>query len=138
MHDADFVRWCFGPPSAVRSTGTPDHLTTLYRFDGGPEHVTAEGGWNLADGFGFHMSFTVVFDHATALFDHASDPELVLIQDGASRPVSVPGGTGYEYEIRHILSAIRSGNRKLDATVEEAVELTRMLHAEREELSRDS
>ncbi|MFO0874910.1 MAG: Gfo/Idh/MocA family oxidoreductase [Phycisphaerales bacterium] len=48
VHDTDFVLWCFGRPTSVRSTGSSQHITTLYGFADGPAHVTAEGGWTLA------------------------------------------------------------------------------------------
>src|SRR5687768_11169533 len=45
IHDADFVRWCFGPPASVSSAGRTgarggiDHVTTIYHFDDpGPAH----------------------------------------------------------------------------------------------------
>jgi len=32
IHDADFIRAAFGEPEAVFSSGSPEHLTTLYNF----------------------------------------------------------------------------------------------------------
>ena len=68
IHDADFIRWCFGPPDGVTSAGTVNHLTALYRYSGGPAHVAAEGGWDHTPGFGFQMRYIVVFERATAEF----------------------------------------------------------------------
>ena len=65
IHDADFVRWCFGAPISVSSSGSLDHVTTLYRFENGPAHVVAEGGWDHTSGFAFRMRYVVVFEHAT-------------------------------------------------------------------------
>jgi len=134
VHDADFVRWLFGPPSAVTSAGTVDHLTTTYHYEDGPAHVTAEGAWDHTDGFDFHMGFTVVFDEATADFAFARTPQLVLARGGKSEPVEIPQGTGYDGEVRHLLSACAGTENALDASIEEAVGLTRMLVAERESL----
>ena len=65
IHDADFIRWCFGPPRGVVSTGTPAHITTIYRYEAGkgPAHVVAEGGQNHAPGFPFKMRYIVAFEH---------------------------------------------------------------------------
>ena len=133
VHDADFVRWCFGSPSAVFSTGTVDHLTTSYRFENGPEHVVAEGGWDHTAGYSFRMSYTVVFEDATVDFELGREPLVRLSRDGASTPVYVPAGTGYDGEIRHFLDVVARGGQP-DATIEEAVGMTRMLEAERESL----
>jgi predicted dehydrogenase len=130
VHDADFVRWCFGPPATVASTGTTDHVTTLYRYPDGPAHVVAEGGWDHATGFAFRMGYTVVFDQATADYDFTREPRLVVARGGRAEPVALEDATGWQLEVRHLLDAIRSGRRELPATVDEAVGLTRMLAAE--------
>jgi predicted dehydrogenase len=134
VHDADFVRWCFGAPRSVASTGSLDHVTTLYRFANGPAHVVAEGGWDHTSGFGFRMRYTVVFEHATADFDLAREPKLLLSRDGATAPIELAANAGYDGEVAHLLDAIAAGRRELDATLDEAVGLTRMLEAERESL----
>jgi predicted dehydrogenase len=131
VHDADFIRWCFGAPSAVVSTGGADHVTTLYRYDRGPKHVVAEGGWDHSAGFAFRMRYVVVFERATADFDYFRERRLLLARDGSSEPVPIAAGAGYEGEIRHVLGAI-AGRWPLAATMDEAVALTRMLEAERE------
>lgn len=134
VHDADFVRHCFGAPSSVTSTGDLDHVSTHYRFEDGPVHVTAEGGWDHTPGFSFDMAYTVVFERATADFTLGRPKPLVLARDGEARAVELPAGTGYDGEVRHLLQAIASGARDLRASVEDAVGLTAMLEAEQESL----
>jgi predicted dehydrogenase len=136
VHDADFVRWCFGAPDSLASAGTLDHVTTLYRFAKGPPHVVAEGGWNHARGFAFRMRYTVVLEEATAEFEFGREPALRLAREGTSEAVALEPGTGYDGEVRHLLGAIAEGRRELAATVDEAEALTRMLEAERESLER--
>ena len=156
VHDADFVPFLFGMPRAVTSTGSADHVTTLYHYDpgrarpGGPPapgvlapgaHVVAEGGWDHADGFGFRMTFTVVCERATLDFDLGRPDRLLLVRDGAAEAVALPAGTGYDGEVRHLLalvSALRAGREPPPprATVDEAVEVTRLLAAEAESLRR--
>jgi len=134
VHDADFVRHCFGAPAAVVSTGSLDHVTTLYRHPSGPEHVVAEGGWNHTSGFPFFMGFTVVFERATAEFALGRAPLLTLARNGEVSAVPLDEGTGYDGEIRHALAVV-AGCARLRATIDEAVGLVRMLEAERKSLA---
>ncbi|MCC6406313.1 MAG: Gfo/Idh/MocA family oxidoreductase [Planctomycetes bacterium] len=134
VHDADFIRWCFGAPSSVTSTGSLEHVTTLYRFPNGPAHVVAEGALDHTPGFGFRMRYTVIFERATADFDIGREPKLLLAENGEAKPVELAATAGYDGEIAHLLAAIATGRRELAATLDEAVGLTRMLEAERRSL----
>jgi predicted dehydrogenase len=134
VHDADFVRWCFGAPSSVASTGSLAHVTTLYRYDDGPSHVVAEGALDHTPGFGFRMRYTVIFERATADFDIGREPKLVLAEGGEARPIELSSAAGYDGEVAHLLDAIASGRRELVATLDDAVGLTRMLEAEHRSL----
>ena len=135
IHDADFVRWIFGDPQAVVSAGSIDHLTTIYRYGtGGPGHVVAEGGWDHTAGFEFRMRFVVIFEHATADFDLGRNPQLLVARDGRREAISLDPITGYDGEIRHLLNAIASGCRDLNATIDQAVAVARLLETERESL----
>lgn len=134
VHDADFVRHCFGAPTALVSAGSLAHVTTLYRYPGGPAHVVAEGGWDHTPGFPFFMGFTVVFERATAEFALGREPLLTLSAGGALRPVELPAGTGYDGEIRHALAVVRGG-AKPRVSLDEALELVRMLARERQSLA---
>ena len=134
VHDADFVRWCFGIPKSVSCTGTLDHLTTLYHYPDGPAHVVAEGGWDHSAGFEFHMGFTVIFEGATAVFSLGATPPLTLVSEGKVSAVRIDKSAGYDGEIRHVLDAVRGGIQ-LQATCEEAAGLISMLDAEKVSLS---
>ena len=75
IHDTDFVQHLFGMPLGrgnsvgySKTSGEIDHLSTQYLYDNIPL-VHAEGGWCLADGYGFTMQYTVNFENATADFD---------------------------------------------------------------------
>jgi len=133
VHDADFITWLFGMPRSVSAAGTHDHVTTQYRFDHGPAHVVAEAGWDHDPGMPFRMAYTLVFEHATADFDGARDPALRLFRDGHEQPVELPAGTGYDGEVRHLLTAIAHG-AALQATCDEAQAVTRLLAAEESSL----
>jgi len=138
IHDADFVHWLFGPPTRVHATGTADHLTTAYLHEGptGPAHIVAEGGWDQAAGFGFRMRFTVNFEAGTADYDSLrTDAPLLLCRDGNATPIEIGPGTGYDGEIRHlvsILAGLESGPPR--ATMADALAVTLLLEAERRSL----
>jgi len=137
IHDADFIRWCFGPPAAVVSTGDLYHVTTAYRYDSGPPHVTAEAGWDHAPGFAFRMRYVVNFAEATADFDLLRDPPLLLTRGGRSEPVPLPPLTGYDNEVRHLLEVLTGRRPDLIARMQEAVAVARLLDAERRSLETD-
>lgn len=138
IHDTDFVRWCFGSPRQVSSTGTLGHVTTLYQYEAGrgPRHVVAEGAQDSAPGFGFRMRYTVNFERATVDFDLSRTPTVMLHREGRSEPVELPSGTAYDGQIRHLLDAILGARTAADlvAGMDEAVEVTRLLEAEQRSL----
>ena len=134
VHDADFVRWCFGDPEAVVSTGSIHHVTTIYRYPCGPEHVVAEGGWMPAPGFTFRMRYVIAWERATADFDFGREPPLTLTCEGDTRPVPLEAVAAYDGEIRHMLDAIVQRRRRTDVTIEDAEVVARLLEAERESL----
>jgi len=134
VHDADFVRHCFGTPRSVSSTGTLDHITTLYRYADGPAHVVAEGGWDHTPGFEFFMGYTVIFEEATARFALGAEDTLQLARGGELTAIELEPHAGYDGEVRHVLAAIR-GEVELQATCDEAAGLIAMLEAERESLA---
>ncbi len=130
IHDADFVRWCFGEPAEVRSCGTIHHLTTSYGIPGGPPHVTAEGGWDHTPGMPFAMRYLVVFERATASFDIARTPQLMLYRDGKGEEITVSPLSGYEAEVQHLVRAIAEGRRDIRVTVGDALQTSRLLERE--------
>ncbi|MBM3990003.1 MAG: Gfo/Idh/MocA family oxidoreductase [Planctomycetes bacterium] len=135
VHDVDFVRACFGDPASLVSTGSLDHVTTLFHYPSGPTHVVAEGGWDHGDGWDFRMSFTVVFERATLDYEFARSPELVLVKEGQRMALDVGTLNGYDGEVRHLLAAIASGSRQLGATAADAVAHTKLIEAERRSLA---
>jgi predicted dehydrogenase len=135
VHDVDFLRWCFGDPVSVAALGYPDHLTCAYRYPHGPAHAVAEGGWDHAAGFPFRMAYTVVFEEATADFDLAREPRLRLARRGVFEAVELSPETGYDLEVRAALALALNRSSLPPVTVDEALEVTRLLEAERESLA---
>lgn len=138
IHDADFVRWCFGAPTAVMTSGTLEHATTQYRFARGPAHVTAEGGWIADPSFPFQMRARLVFESATADFDFAREPRLLLTRANHVDAVVVDETSGYDGEVRHLLEVIDGTTKGLRVNLTEAVELARLVESERESLQRSA
>jgi predicted dehydrogenase len=134
IHDADFIRWCFGDPTSISSTGSLDHVTTLYRYSRGPDHVVAEGGWDHSPGFAFRMRYVLVFDEATADFDLLRKDPLLLARRSKTERLELEPLTGYDGEVRHLLRQLTAGERALDATLDDAVAVAWLLQAERSSL----
>jgi predicted dehydrogenase len=132
IHDADFVYWVFGKPASVASTGTLSHLTTLYRFEHGPSHVTAEGAWDLALSAGFRMKYTATFERATAEFDLAQG--VTVHRENGTERVEFENLSAYEREIRYFVQAAATGQSQLRATMDDAVAVAQMLEAERQSM----
>lgn len=137
VHDTDFVHFCFGKPASVFSrgyskiTGEPDHVLTHYLYEGGPM-VSAEGGWAMADGFGFQMQYTVNFERATAIFDIGSEPQLQLVENGESaKPVEVPEGMGYDHELAYFIECIQHDRKPETVTARQAAETVQIVEAEK-------
>jgi predicted dehydrogenase len=117
VHDTDFVQYCFGRPRSVfssgysKTSGAIDHVVTQYEVDSGAI-VHAEGSWAMCPGFGFNMSYTVNFEHATADYDIARTAESLRLATETKAPeiVRCDGGDGYIGELRHFIEAIRAGH----------------------------
>jgi predicted dehydrogenase len=137
LHDTDFVQHLFGVPEAVTSTGYAkitshiDHLTTFYHYPGGP-HIVAEGGWAMAKGFGFEMTYCVNFEHATAVFDFSKkDAPLTLFERGKEpEAVELEPGMGYVPQLAYFIDCIQAGQAPRRVTLRDAVQSLLIIEAE--------
>jgi predicted dehydrogenase len=114
IHDSDFVQYLFGMPKGVRSFGTPAsgnglrYITSVYSFDD-DKLVTAEGSWAMMPSFGFQMSFNIVMEKATIVFDCSREvPFRVCAADGEVFSPEVVSGDGYSREIDHFAKRINA------------------------------
>ena len=112
IHDSDFVQYLFGMPKAVSSHGVKgpsddfDHVVTQYIYDD-EKVVTAEGGWMMAPTFGFEMSFNIILEKATIVFDCTRQPAFkVYPLQGEPFAAQLEAGDGYSLEIAHFLKAV--------------------------------
>ncbi|MCA9272458.1 MAG: Gfo/Idh/MocA family oxidoreductase [Phycisphaerales bacterium] len=134
IHDTDFVHFCFGPPAEVTSLGDDSHITTLYRFDDGPAHVTAEGCWDRDPAAPFVMRARVDFERASVEFDLSAEHQLTLYKDGNAHPIDVSPLSGWEMQIRAMVEALARGDTSPPITIDEAARVMRTIEAERESL----
>lgn len=141
IHDADFIRFCFGEPESVESVGYShttsgiDHVLTRYRFAHGPKLISAEGGWCMVQGYPFTMRYSVNFEQASADFDLArgrsGGHELILAQEGRAEPVSIDRQPGYVHEIMHFLECIEEKSPSSIVTLTDAERSIALIEAER-------
>jgi predicted dehydrogenase len=135
VHDTDFVFYLLGKPDGVfsrgysKTSGKTDHILTDYLYDRGPALVSAEGSWCMADGFSFSMKYTVNFERATADFDSARTPALV-VSTGGNAEAPEFAGDGYAAELTYFLDCIRNGRRPERVTAADAVTGLQIIEAE--------
>ena len=117
LHDIDQIVSLFGRPKAVTSTGSKgfrskesiDHVFTFYDFEDG-SMVVAEGGWTAGDNVPFIMSFQLVCEKATVVFDSAGLNE--YYEDGTTVQPDLsgcPGPTGWHQELNNLIASIQAG-----------------------------
>jgi predicted dehydrogenase len=121
IHDSDFVQYVFGMPKAVYTrcangpSGDYDHVVTQYIYDDNCI-ITAEGGWIMTPSFGFEMSFNIILDKATIVFDCTRKPAFKLCPaEGDAFTPEVEQGDGYSQEIAHFIKAV-SGKKVPEIT----------------------
>ena len=133
IHDADFVRFCFGEPSAVEASGSRMHVLASYRYPDGTV-VEAEGAWFDNPSFAFTMTARIECEHATLDFALGREPELLVETVGGTTAVRAgtdyPHGNGYDAETCAIVTALRSGSKEPPVTLADAARTQRLLDAE--------
>ena len=86
----------------------------------------------MAPAFGFEMSFNVLLEKATIVYDCSRDPAFkVCPVDGDAYCPDVPAGDGYSNEIAHFVGAV-CGERVPDIiTPMQSVDSVRLVLAEK-------
>jgi len=137
IHDADFVQYLFGMPQAVRSFGSRgvsgdfDHIITNYIY-GNDAVITAEGGWMMAPGFGFEMSFNIVLEKATIILDITKSPAIrICPAEGGSIVPELKKGDGYSLEIEHFIRAVSGEKVPAVLTPSQSLDSVRLVNAEK-------
>jgi predicted dehydrogenase len=140
IHDTDYVQYVFGIPQAVctfagkDSTGKVGHVVTQYIYDD-DKVVTAEGGWALMPAFGFEMSFNIVAEKATIVYDCTRDPAFkVCPAEGEAFTPQVQPGDGYILEIDHFVRAMKGEKVPPITTLEASRDSVKIVAAEKESM----
>lgn len=142
IHDTDYVQYLFGMPRGVCSHGVKApgghlvHIVTTYDY--GDDHlVIAEGGWGMTPGFGFEMSFNLVLEKATIVYDLTRTPNFrVCPAAGGAFTPEVPGGDGYVREIEHFALTVRGKPVPEILTLEQSRNSVRIVEAEKKSINR--
>lgn len=136
IHDSDMVHFLFGMPQAVTSSaycdedGTMVHISTLY--DVGGASVTAEGGWGMAQSFGFERAFQIVFEKATLVMASNRTPEFCLYpMEGEPVIPDLPVSNPYQNEINWFADKLRGVAVDEVTSPEESRHSVRIVDAEK-------
>jgi predicted dehydrogenase len=138
IHDTDFVQHLFGIPNAVSSFGANSeqgqliHIITEYFCENG-KVVTAEGSWAMMPSFGFEMSFNIMLEKATLVYDCTRQPTLRICPDhGEAFVPELPEGDAYLLEIDHFAKVIRGKRTEEVITLEQSRDSVKIIEAEKE------
>jgi len=142
IHDTDYVQYLFGMPDAVSSFGAKSpgggllHIVTQYIYDDNIV-VTAEGGWGMMPTFGFEMSFNIVMEKATLVYDLTRDPAFRLCPaEGEAFTPKVAEGDGWFLQIAHFAKAAKGKKVKAITTLEESKNSVKIVEAEKKSASK--
>jgi len=142
IHDTDFVQYLFGMPKAVCSVGAKDpsggllHISTQYLYDNDTA-ITAEGGWAMMPSFGFEMSFNIVLEKATLVYDLTREPAFkVCPAEGDAFTPEVEEGDGWFLEIAHFAKAVSGAKVEEITTLAQSMNSVKIVEAEKQSASR--
>ena len=140
IHDTDYVQYVFGMPKEVFSRGVIglsgefDHTVTQYLY-GNDCVITAEGGWIMAPGFGFEMSFKIMLEKATLVYSSAQEPTFRIFPiDGETIIPEIPTGDGYSFEIQHFIDTLSGKAVPSIITPEQSGDSVKIIEAEKESI----
>ena len=140
IHDTDYVQYVFGMPKEVFSRGVIgpsgefDHTVTQYLY-GNDCVITAEGGWIMAPGFGFEMSFKIMLEKATLVYSSAQEPTFRIFPiDGETIIPEIPTGDGYSFEIQHFVDILSGKVVPSIITPEQSGDSVKIIEAEKESI----
>ena len=138
IHDTDYVQYLFGIPRAVCSSGAKGpggnlaHIVTQYFYDD-DKVVSAEGGWAMMPAFEFEMSFNIVMEKATILYDLTREPAFKICPaEGEVFTPEVEKGDGWFLQIAHFAKAISGEKVEPVTTLEQSRDSVRIVAAEKE------
>jgi len=142
IHDTDYVQYLFGMPKAVSSFGAEKsgggllHIVTQYLYDDNIV-VTAEGGWGMMPTFGFEMSFNIVMEKATLVYDLTRSPAFrVCPAEGEAFTPQVKEGDGWFLQIEHFAKSVKGEKVEAITTLKESMNSVKIVEAEKKSVSK--
>ncbi len=142
IHDTDYIEYLFGLPKAVYSSAARNkdghmlHIVTQYLYDDG-KAVAAEGGWAMTLSFGFEMSFNIVMEKATIVYDMTREPAFkVCPAEGEPFTPEVEEGDGWLLQIKHFAKEIAGEKVPPVTTLQQSRDSVRLVQAEKESASK--
>ena len=143
IHDSDFVQYLFGAPEAVCSYGAkgPDgglrHIITQYLYDDKVKVVTAEGSWAMSPTFGFEMSFNIMLEKATLVYDMTREPVFMVCPlEGKEYTPEMEAGDCWLLEIVHFARALNGEKIERVTTLEQSMNSVKIVLAEKESVDK--
>lgn len=140
IHDTDYVQYLLGMPKAVCShaaagpQGSLIHIVTQYIY-GDDQVVTAEGGWGMTPGFGFEMSFNLILEKATIVYDLTRQPALrVCPAAGDVFTPEVAAQDGYVRQVEHFAKAVQGQAVPPIITLEQSRDSVKIVEAEKQSI----
>ena len=140
IHDTDFVHYLFGMPRAVCSFGGKDsmgrlaHIVTQYLYND-DKLITAEGGWAMMPSFGFEMSFNIVQEKATIVYDCTREPAFkVCPAEGEAFTPQVQQGDGYILQIEHFVRVMNGEEVTPVTTLDASRDSVKIVEAQKESI----
>jgi len=136
IHDSDYIQYLFGMPKSVQGFGSPASGKGLKcitaRFDYGDDKlVTAEGSWAMTPTFGFEMSFNIVMDKATIVYDCSREKAFrVCPGEGDEFTPEVAKGDGYMREIEYFAALISGEEMPEVITLAQSIKSIELVKAE--------
>jgi predicted dehydrogenase len=110
-------------------------MLTEYEY-GEDRLILAEGGWGMTTAFGFEMSFNLVLEKATIVYDLTRKPMLrVCPAEGKDFTPPVAGGDGYLHEIEYFAATVRGETVKPILTLEQSRDSVRIVEAEKKSIN---
>ncbi len=146
IHDTDYVQYLFGRPESVYSragrvandkgNGVAAHVMTSYNYGDGLL-VSAEGSWAVMPSFGFEMSFNIVLERATIVYDCTRSPALRVCpaQGDAFEPDVDSTVDGYVREIDYFARRVRGEHLPEVITLGQSRDAVRIVEAEKQSLN---
>lgn len=133
IHDSDYIHQLFGMPESVSSVAdeAQSYIATQYHYVEGPS-VVAEGTWRMMPSFGFEMSFVIVLEKGTIVYDSTRTPAFrVMPCEGEVFTPAIPTGDGYSREVEHFARWVGGEPVEPIVTAEQSAGSVRLVLAEK-------